>query len=65
MRIVCNGEAREISECTLSEVLSAFGFKDAIVATALNGEFVPVGSRAGVQLKDGDRLEVLAPMQGG
>jgi sulfur carrier protein len=46
-------------------VLSTFGFKDAIVATALNGEFVPVGSRAGVQLKDGDRLEVLAPMQGG
>jgi sulfur carrier protein len=65
MRIVCNGEAHEISEYTLTEVLAAFGFKDAIVATALNGEFVPVGSRAGVQLKDGDRLEVLAPMQGG
>ncbi len=36
-----------------------------MVATALNGEFVPAGSRPGAGLKDGDRLEVLAPMQGG
>jgi sulfur carrier protein len=65
MRIVCNGEARETDESSLNAVLSAFGFKDAIVATALNGEFVPVGARANVQLQEGDRLEILAPMQGG
>jgi sulfur carrier protein len=45
--------------------MTMFGFGDALVATALNGEFVPVGSRANIQLKDGDQLEVLAPMQGG
>ena len=31
----------------------------------LNGAFVPGSARAGQVLKDGDRLEVLAPMQGG
>ena len=38
---------------------------DAVVATALNGQFVPVGSRTNARLAEGDRLEVLAPMQGG
>jgi sulfur carrier protein len=65
MRIVCNGEARETAQCTLTDALTMFGFNDALVATALNGEFVPVGRRASTPLKDGDQLEVLAPMQGG
>lgn len=65
MRIVCNGEVRETPQCTLTAAMTMFGFGDALVATALNGEFVPVGSRANIQLKDGDQLEVLAPMQGG
>lgn len=65
MRIVYNGEAREVAEGTLMAALSNLGFEDAVIATALNSEFVPAGLRAAVHLKDGDRLEVLAPMQGG
>jgi sulfur carrier protein len=45
--------------------LQELGYADAVVATALNGEFVPAGSRPGARLSDGDRVEVLAPMQGG
>ena len=65
MKIVLNGEARELSPCSLAAALPTLGFADAIVATAVNGEFVPGTRRAAVHLKDGDHLEVLAPMQGG
>ena len=41
------------------------GFDGIVVATARNGEFVPAGLRAGTPIQDGDRIEVLAPMQGG
>ena len=35
------------------------------VATALNGDFVPVTLREQTVLQAGDQLEVVAPMQGG
>jgi sulfur carrier protein len=41
------------------------GLAEARVATALNGVFVPKGARAETVVQEGDRLEVLAPMQGG
>ena len=36
-----------------------------MVATAVNGSFVPAGRRPTVELQEADRVEVLAPMQGG
>ncbi|MFA7504833.1 MAG: sulfur carrier protein ThiS [Burkholderiaceae bacterium] len=65
MRIEVNGEARELGVATLDELLRELGLADARVATAVNGDFVPVGARAQRRLADGDRVEVLAPMQGG
>lgn len=65
MRIEVNGEAREVAGETLAEALVELGWADARVATALNGDFVPKGARAETVLSPGDRLEVLAPMQGG
>ena len=35
------------------------------LATALNGKFVPAAKRAATALTAGDRIEILAPMQGG
>ena len=64
-RIEVNGEARDVSAATLAEALAELGWGEARVATALNGDFVPASARAGQGLRDGDRLEVLAPMQGG
>lgn len=65
MRIEVNGEAREVAATTVAGALAELGWAEARVATALNGEFLPVGARADTPLKAGDRLEVLAPMQGG
>ncbi|RJK98560.1 sulfur carrier protein ThiS [Paracoccus aestuarii] len=65
MRIEVNGTARDIAATTLADALAELGWAEARVATALNGEFVPSSARPSQALRDGDRLEVLAPMQGG
>ena len=53
------------SPATLAEALIALDFADAVVATALNGEFVPKRKRAETALKAGDAIEIVAPRQGG
>jgi sulfur carrier protein len=65
MRIEVNGEPRDIAATTVAEALAELGWGTARVATALNGDFLPASARAGQRLAEGDRLEVLAPMQGG
>jgi sulfur carrier protein len=65
MKILVNGAWRDTRAVDLATALEELGYGEAVVATALNGEFVPVGSRPGASLTEGDRLEVLAPMQGG
>ena len=65
MKILVNGVWRDTAAADLAGALQELGYADAVVATALNGEFVPAGSRPRARLSDGDRLEVLAPMQGG
>ncbi len=65
MNIVVNAEPRRVSAPTLSGVLTELGYTSPAIATALNGVFVPRNRRSDTPLKEGDRLEVLAPMQGG
>lgn len=65
MKIELNGEAREVRAGTLADALDELGYGDAKVATAVNGAFVPTGARNSRALAEGDRLEVLAPRQGG
>ena len=65
MRIVLNGEPRALRAAQLAEALAELGYADAAIATAVNGEFVPAPARAGRALAEGDRIEVLAPRQGG
>jgi len=67
MRLVVNGNSREVSTevRTLASALNELGFSNMIVATAVNGVFVPAQERERQTLADGDQLEVLAPMQGG
>lgn len=65
MKILVNGAWRETASADLAAALHELGYSDAVVATAVNGEFVPAGLRPTARLADGDRIEVLAPMQGG
>ncbi|NRB18389.1 MAG: sulfur carrier protein ThiS [Rhodobacteraceae bacterium] len=65
MNIQLNGKPQTTSAATLEQLLAESGFADATIATAVNGAFVPQAQRARHDLRDGDQIEVLAPMQGG
>ena len=65
MRIIVNGAWRETEALELSAALQELGYGEAVVATAVNGEFVAAAVRPCTRLAEGDRVEVLAPMQGG
>jgi sulfur carrier protein len=66
MKICVNGAWRESHASDVAGALAELGYGDfVVVATALNGEFVPNGARDVTRLNEGDQLEVLAPMQGG
>lgn len=65
MKLQLNGEGIETSAPTLEVLLAQSGYGDAVVATAVNGAFVPAPMRGDHSLQNGDQIEVLAPMQGG
>lgn len=65
MTLLLNGAPQEIAAKTLAEALVELGFSGRIVATAVNGDFVPTRKRAETALSEGDRVEIVAPMQGG
>ena len=65
MRLVVNGVEQEVAAETLATALLRLDYGEAKIATALNGEFVPARRREEARLNDGDRIEILAPRQGG
>ena len=65
MKITVNGAAQDVTGPCLSDALTELGFSGPALATALNGQFVAAAARADMTLQEHDRLEVLAPMQGG
>ncbi len=66
MKIQFNGNAVETQTTILVNLLIEQGFTaDSHVATAVNGVFVAKIARETYVIKDGDSIEVVAPMQGG
>jgi len=65
MRIIINGDETQVQATLLSEVLRECGYAHQRIATAVNGDFVHTAARAQTELREGDRLEVVAPMSGG
>ena len=65
MKVSFNGRETELESRNLEAALTELGIDCGGVATSVNEEFVPKAHRSAVELKEGDRLEVVAPMQGG
>ena len=63
--IFVNGERTESKARTLAELVAGRGFAEGQVATAVNGTFVPRQARAATLLGEGDKVEIVAPRQGG
>ena len=65
MRIFVNGDQHDVEPRTLALALEELGYGGKKIATALNGRFVAAAARPVTDLADGDRVEIVAPMQGG
>ena len=66
MQLILNGEARTVpDDLTVEALLKHLGFAIQGRAVAVNQTFVPRTRHAAQKLKDGDEVEVVAPMQGG
>jgi thiamine biosynthesis protein ThiS len=68
MKLHINGEAREIpasSNFTLAQLVEHLSMKPDRVAIELNREIAPRGRWSSIELKDGDRLEIVHFVGGG
>jgi len=65
MKIEVNGKELEVEATTLKALLSELDFGETNVATALNQNFIRRLDRSQTSLKAGDRVEIVAPRQGG
>jgi sulfur carrier protein len=66
MRVVVNGESRELAAgTTLDRLVHALTARPTGVAAAVNGDVVPRSSWSATTVNDGDAVEVLTASQGG
>jgi sulfur carrier protein len=65
MRLIVNGEDHQLDVSTLTEVLMQLDYEGGWLATAVNGELVHREDRSGHTVREGDRIEILTPLQGG
>ncbi len=65
MRIFVNGDQHDVGPRTLASALEELGYRGKKIATAVNGRFIAAALRSDTPLADGDKVEVVAPMQGG
>jgi len=66
MKLSINGEIKEFKEksLTIKEILDLMQYNKGI-AVALNETFVLKTEYENIEVKDGDRLDILSPIQGG
>jgi sulfur carrier protein len=65
LHVLVNGEAVRSRAANLAQLVAELGYGGAKIATARNGEFVPERERAATGLAAGDKIEIVAPRQGG
>ena len=65
MRIQVNGDTREVSARTISELVEALGLDVRKVAVERNLEIVPRSLHEATPIAEGDRIEVVQFVGGG
>lgn len=66
MQIIVNGQSRSFeTSADLSSLLEQLGYSGDTFAVALNGDFVARTDYAETEIKEGDVLDVVAPVVGG
>jgi sulfur carrier protein len=65
MRVIVNGEQREILSGSVDALLSELEYEGNHFAIALNYDVLPKSKWAQTALKAGDEIEIITPRQGG
>jgi sulfur carrier protein len=65
MRVMINGEQREIRSMRVDALLSELEYEGTHFAIALNFDVLPKSRWAETPLRAGDEIEIITPRQGG
>jgi sulfur carrier protein len=66
MQVSVNGEMKTLPQgCSVKEMLKLLNFHNEWLGVAVNREFVPKDAFEETLLKEGDEVDVLAPVSGG
>lgn len=65
MRVIVNGEQKEIAATHVAALLGELDYEGSHFAIAVNYDVVPRARWADTELSDGDSIEILTPRQGG
>jgi sulfur carrier protein len=65
MRVIINGETREISSTSLDALLGELEYEGTHFAIAVNYDVLPKSRWAETALKSGDEIEIITARQGG
>ena len=65
MRVIVNGEAREIASSRVDALLGELEYQGTHFAIALNFDVLPRSRWAETPLNHGDEIEIITPRQGG
>jgi sulfur carrier protein len=65
MRVIINGEAREITSSRVDALLGELDYEGTHFAIAVNYDVLPKSRWAETAIKNGDEIEIIPPRQGG
>lgn len=66
MKIILNGEPLTLKkQSSINSLLEQHGYNGKLIAVAINNEFLPKSAYATTIIQDNDKIEIVAPMQGG
>jgi sulfur carrier protein len=65
MRVIINGEEREIAAMSVAALLGELDYEGTHFAVAINYDVLPRSKWAETHLKAGDEIEIITPRQGG
>ena len=65
MRVIVNGEAREIAATSLDALLGELDYEGTHFAIAVNYDVLPKSRWAETPINSGDEIEIITPRQGG
>jgi sulfur carrier protein len=65
MKILVNDRENDIDAGTIADVVNILGYQGLYFAVALNMTCIPRSQYAKTRVMEGDKVEILMPMQGG